>query len=182
MKKFSVSLDSNTPIPEFSLPSTNGGAPMGTATFKQQDNLLLFFFHDWSCDQCRAMLRELKEHADTYRWLDTRIVAIASSPLADLAPAAVELEPDILMLYDGGGKVTDAFRTVDAVFGAPDAPGPGPGGDNPFVVVADRYGAFFGRMEVEPGEDLDFGEIESLLMFIETQCPECGRPVGDTYA
>lgn len=182
MKKFSVSLDSNTPIPDFSLPSTQGGTQMGTATFKQQNNLLLFFFHDWSCDQCRTLLRELKEHAATYRWLDTRIVAIARAPLTDLAPAAVELEPDILMLYDESGKVTDAFRKVDTISGAPAREGHGSNEDNPFVVVADRFGAFFGRMEVEPDEDLDFAEIESLLMFIETQCPECGRPAGESYA
>ena len=36
------------------------------------------------------------------------------------------------------------------------------------------------KMEMEEGEAIDYNDVESTLMFIATQCPECGRPEGET--
>lgn len=168
MKKISVSLDSNTPIPDFSLPSTRGGASLGTADFRQQSNLVLFFFHGWDCHHCRHLLRTLKEHGDLFNWLDARALAIATSPLSELAQAAAELEPEITFLSDLDGGVTESYVRE------------GDGASLPFLVIADRFGGFFSRMEMEDGEEIDFREVEATLLFIATQCPECGRPAGDT--
>lgn len=168
MKKISVALDSNTPIPEFSLPSTRGGANLGTADFRQQRNLVLFFFHGWDCGHCRRLLRSLKGNRDLFNWLDAQVMAIAPRPLEDLAQAAAELEPEITLLSDTGGEVAAAFAQE------------GFGASLPFLVIADRYGDFFTSMELEEGEDIDFHEVEATLLFIATQCPECGRPDSDS--
>jgi peroxiredoxin len=170
MKTTSVSYDSSTLIPEFSLPSTRGGVYLGPKDFRQQSNMVIFFFHDWPCDHCRHLLRTLKEHADLFDWLDTRVLAIARSPLSALAPEAAELGPEITLLADQDGSVAQTYM--------------GASGDIslPFLVIADRYGAFFSRMELEPGEEIDFGELESTLLFIATQCPECGRPTDEPPA
>lgn len=169
MKKITVSSDSNEPIRDFSLPSTEGGKKLGTADFRQRSNLVIFFFHDWSCSHCRELLRSLKEQKELFTWLDAKVLAIARSPLSELALAAVELEPEIILLSDEDGRVTESFRM-------------GGGADLPFLVIADRYGAFFTRMEFGAADDLDVHEVESTLLFIATQCPECGRPKGDSIA
>lgn len=170
MKKISVSLDSSIPIPDFSLPSTRGGAMMGTADFRQKSNLVLFFFHDWSCDHCRHLLRTLKEHQHVFEWLDAQVLAVAVSPLSELAAAAAELGPDIVFLSDADGRVTMEFKEDDAEV------------KEPFLVIADRFGAFFSRMEMDPGDEIDYQEVESTLLFIATQCPECGRPADNAGA
>lgn len=169
MKKITVSADSNEPIPEFSLPSTEGGRTLGTADFRQEQNLVIFFFHGWSCAHCRDLLRALKEKRELFEWLDARVLAIARSPLGELAQAAVELEPEIILLSDEDEQVTRRF------LGGREA-------SLPFLVIADRFGAFFSRMELGEGEAIDFHEVEATLLFIATQCPECGRPKGDSVA
>ncbi len=162
-----TSNDSEILIPGFSLPSTRGGVRMGPADFRQQKNLILFFFDSWKCQQCRRILRSLKEHAGTYRELDSAILGVVQVSLIGLTKAAAELEPDVTLLADEDGRVTAAYQ------------GDGAGIILPFLVVADRYGAFYGRLEFASGEDLDHRELASLLEFIETQCPECGVPRGD---
>ena len=169
MKKTTVtSNDSEILIPGFSLPSTRGGARLGPSDFRQQQNLVLFFFDSWKCHQCRRILRSLREHAGAYRELDTAILGVAQVSLIGLMEAGAELEPDVTLLADEDGRVTAAYQ------GDGDA-----GIILPFLVVADRYGAFYGRLEFASGEDLDHRELASLLEFIETQCPECGVPRGD---
>lgn len=168
MKKISVALDSNTPIPDFSLPSTRGGAELGTANFRQKSNLVLFFFHGWQCNHCHHLLRSLKGHRDIFNWLDAQVLAIAQLPLSELAHQATELEPDVTLLSDPEGRVAAAFAEE------------GFGSSMPFLVIADRFGDFFTSMELEEGEEIDFHEVETTLLFIATQCPECGRPSDDT--
>lgn len=167
MKKTSVSLDSNTPIPEFSLPAVDSAKPIGTADFRQQSNLVLYFFPGPSCEHCREVLITLKKDGELFDWLEASVLAIASSPLAELGAA---VEPEIFVLADEDGKVTAEFR------------GDGQSATEPFVVIADRFGAFFSRMELRDDEDPDLKEIESTLLFIATQCPECGRPDRDVFS
>lgn len=168
MKKTSVSQDSEILIPDFTLPSTLGGKLISSADFRQKSNLVLFFFHDWSCGHCRRLLRTLKENRRLFQWLDAAVLAIARAPLPELAHEATELQPEITLLSDETGRVAQSFLGEDG-----DA-------SLPFLVIADRYGAFFSRIELSQGEDIDFREVESVLLFIATQCPECGRPRGDT--
>ena len=190
MKKISVSLDSDVLMPEFALPSTEGGRVLGNRDFRQQSNLVILFLATWSCDHCLRLLYSLRDHQDMLMWLDARVLAVTREPLDRLAGAVSEIGPGITFLSDVDGKVTAAFREESAG-GAwqPAARKADPGGNEPgaaaaastpFLVITDRFGAVFLRMEMEDGEEIDFGEVESTLMFIATQCPECGRPGGDT--
>ncbi len=172
MKKKSVSLDSSIPIPEFSLPSTEGGRKLSTSDFSQRNNLVILFLHSWSCDSCRLLLHSLEDRADLFNWLDAQVLAIIQEPLAKLAAGVADVGPGITLLADEDGKVTSQYREWDE---------PMDGGDNrPMLVIADRFGAMFTKMVMDEGEEIDFHEVESTLMFIATQCPECGRPAGDT--
>lgn len=163
MKKMSVSFDSSIPIPDFTLPSTEGGRMLGTRDFRQRSNLIILLMHSWSCDSCRRVLASLRDRRDFFTWLDTRVVAIVREPLIKLAGAEAVLGPEMTLLADEDGQVTALFRE-------------GPDNNQPMLVIADRFGAMFEKMELDEGEEIDFGEVESTLLFIATQCPECGRP------
>ena len=179
MKKTSVSLDSNNLIPEFALPSTEGGRVLGTRDFRQENNLVILFLHSWSCENCRRLLYSLRDHQDMLMWLEARVLAVAREPLDQLSGAAADIGPGITLLSDENGEVTAAFRKNGTSGGVPESKA---ASSSPFLVITDRFGALFMQMEMEEGEEIDIAEVESTLMFIATQCPECGRPAGDTLA
>ncbi len=167
MKKMSVSFDSSIPIPDFTLPSTEGGRILGSRDFRQHSNLVILLMHSWSCDSCRRLVASLHDRREFFSWLDIRVVVIVEEPLIKLAGAEAVLGPEMTLLADEDGKVTASFRE-------------GAGNDHPLVVIADRFGAIFEKMELDEGEEIDFGEMESTLLFIATLCPECGRPDGES--
>ena len=173
MKIISVSRDSNIPIPDFDLDSSIGGKRVKTSDFRQQQNLVIYFYEAWSCDHCRRMLRELRDHHELFKWLDAKVLAISRDQLGEISIAAADLGPEMLLLSDEDGKVTSAYARMGDE-----------GGEvkNSFMVIADRFGTLFSWMGMETDENIDYGEVESTLLFIATQCPECGRPQGDSIA
>jgi peroxiredoxin len=150
-----------------------GGQRLKTSDFRQQKNLVIYFHEGWSCDHCRRMLRELRDHQELFKWLDAKVLAVSRDTLGEMATAAADLGPEILLLSDENGEVTSAYARIGDE---------GSQVKTPFLVIADRFGSLFLWMGMGADEKIDFHEVEATLLFIATQCPECGRPQGDSIA
>ena len=146
------------PVARLLAASGEGGGNLGPSDFRQQKNLVIFFFDSLECVQCRGILKQLWQHAATYRLQDAAVLGVAPAGPEELESAAAELEPDVTLLADEDGCSTSVYQTAT-------------GASPPFLVVADRYGALYATIEFEEGDGLDHRELESILEFIETQCP-----------
>lgn len=155
-------------MPRFTLPAAGGRGEAGPAQYRQQSNLLILFLHTTKCEDCARLLKSLRDMEKAYAALETHILVVAGNPLNELEQAAEVAGPDIILLSDPGGATAAAYA------GVCDSTSAEHSGTHPFLVITDRFGAFYSRIELEEGEPLDHGEIRSTLMFIETQCPECG--------
>lgn len=149
-------------LPFFNLPSTRGKY-VKPWDFKQRKNLVLYFFSDADCSECRQTLIGFSENYHDYRRLNAEVVAIATDSLDNLENLAGELGLSFLLLADTDGKATNLYTGLK----------PGENKTVSSIFVADRFGSieeeWIAKSEDQlPGQD----ELLATLQLLELRCPE----------
>lgn len=153
-------------IPLFRLPAATRPQQLGPWDYKQNKNLVLFFFHSPQCEPCRQLLRDLAKGYSEYPQLNTEVLGICEAGIEELSQLQRELGLPFPLLSDEGGKVFGAYLGQM-----------GGGLAQTAVFVADRYGVLYTRATATDADELPGeGEIRDWLSFIEIQCPECFPP------
>jgi peroxiredoxin len=155
-----------TMIPLFRLPAANRPQQLGPWDYKQNKNLVLFFFHSPACLPCRHLLRDLSTGCSEYHELNTEVLGISQAGIEELRQLQHDLGLQFPLLSDTDGRVVDTYlghlrsRLLDTA-----------------VFVADRYGALYSKTTAADADELPSErEIRDWLWFIEIQCPECFPP------
>jgi peroxiredoxin len=155
------------PIPLFQLPATARSQQLGPWDYKQNNNLVLFFFHSPRCAPCRQLLRDLARGYSEYPQLSTEVLGICEAGIGELSQLQRELGLPFPLLSDVGGKVIGDYLGQKG----------GGGLAQTAVFVADRYGVLYTSAAATDADELPGeGEIRDWLSFIEIQCPECFPP------
>jgi peroxiredoxin len=153
-------------IPLFRLPAADRAQQLGPWDYKQNKNLVLFFFHSPPCLVCQQLLRDLAKGYSEYPQLNAEVLAISQAGIEELGQIQRELDLPFPLLSDMGGKVFGAY--LGQVGGGLRETG---------VFVADRYGALYTGATAADADALPTEkEIRDWLTFIEIQCPECFPP------
>lgn len=152
-------------VPDFELPSAEGGR-LGLWDFKQQRNMVLFFFHDGDCAACRDLLRSFVRDYPQYQEEEAEILAVTTAPPDRALALARDLSLPFPVLSDPRGQTVQEFTYLDEH-----------GQAVPSVFVLDRFGALYTQVIAERESQLPSSEeILEWLDLIEAECPECGAP------
>lgn len=134
----------------FTLPDLSG-TEFSLWDYRQRQPLVVVFAQA----EGDAFLRDLAEHYAQYRRRGAEVLLVVTrEPAGRKWPFPV--------LLDGDGSVTARFA-----------------GDTPTVLVLDRYGETFARLKSPGPGGIDHREVLEWLLFVESQCPECGAPVWE---
>lgn len=153
-------------LPLFRLPEVNGAGQAGPIDYKQQRNLVLFFFHSAECERCKQLLSEIAVHYGDYREREADVLAISTVEITSLRLLADELALPFPLLSDGDGRVSRRYlNDVENIL--PQAA----------IFIADRWGEIFAQEISEADDDMIAeSDIREWLDFIEMQCEECFPP------
>jgi peroxiredoxin len=153
-------------IPSFRLPGANRLRDIGPWDYKQDKNLVLFFFHSPRCAPCRQLLRDLAKGYPEYSQLNAEVLAISQNGIEELGQLQRELGLPFPLLSDIDGKELSAYLGQAAGRLHQTA-----------IFVADRWGSLYTKATATDADALpDEAEIREWLSFIEIQCPECFPP------
>lgn len=131
-------------FPNFTLP-TPGGESVSLWDFRQRRPVVLFF-----CGKPDNLPENLREYFPRYRSLGAEVLAIVSEhPSEEPMPFRI--------LLDENGVVTE--RLSKKV---------------PSVALLDRFGELRARWEAPWKDGPEHEEILEELVFVESECPECG--------
>ncbi|MEO1522746.1 MAG: redoxin domain-containing protein [Cyanobacteria bacterium J06633_2] len=173
-----TSTTDNTPltehglIPSFQLQAINRDAEITPWNYKQRYSLVIFLFHDSTCEACCKMLLRLTQQYSAYRILETEVLAIATSTQADHISALEQFAEahsiPFPILLDQEGTVRQAYLGENA-------PSSTVG-----VFICDRYGelhmqaiADADNVDQLPSEE----EIRSWAEFVDMKTPGCCAPL-----
>lgn len=70
-------------IPLFRVPAADG-SQLGPWDYKQNKNLVLFFFHSTRCLPCRQLLKDLAKGYSEYPQLNTEVLGISEAAIEEL--------------------------------------------------------------------------------------------------
>ena len=150
-------------VPNLQLSSTEDRL-IKLTDYKQQKNLILFFYNSGQCLSCLERLRAFSTNYDSYKRLNAEVLGISSDPVADSKIIKEEYRLPFPLLSDPEGRQMD--RITEVVDGVA----------TPSVFVIDRYGSLFNQWIISHEEgDLPEDKVYlQTLEYIEAQCPECG--------
>jgi peroxiredoxin len=135
-----------TVLPNFRLPESRGGS-ISVWDYRHKQPLILVFCGD----RCRPVLKSFTEHYEQYRAGGAEVLVVSTRK------PAPESKP-FPLLWDVQGEVSKQFSD-----------------GRPAVLMVDRYGELDSRLEGPwENESPDHQEILDWLVFVESQCPECG--------
>lgn len=140
-------------LPALQLPVLTGdsAAPVGP---HRKGSKVLVLTHGQPCEDCAAYLAALAAIADRLRVEKADVTAVVGPHWR----GAVSL-PVPAVVDDG------MLRSLLS------------SGDEPVVVVADRFGQIFTRADAGPGHEFpDHEQVLGTLLNIAISCPECGVP------
>ena len=150
-------------IPYTTLPS-NRGVKVDLWNYKQNKNLVLFFYHGNKCKEC---VRKLKELIDSYvdiNSLDSEVIAITVSSTINSSGQLDGIQTPFPILIDEVGDFTKKFTYIDDKNNTP----------FPSIFITDRYGAVrFQRIAEEANHLPTANDLINWLLLIQSECPEC---------
>lgn len=149
-------------FPRFTLPGLDGSAVF-LESYRGRRNLAVVFAADVIDESpVTALLRELRWRAEELTAEAAQVLVIVTSP-----SIAARRGPKVFpTLLDAEGRI---HRDVGAINAA--------GRPAPAVFVTDRFGEIFAAYVPGHRSGLPSAkEILEWLVFINTQCPECGVP------
>ena len=149
-------------LPRFTLPALDGSA-VSLESYRGRRNLAVVLAADVIDESpVTALLRELRWREDQFTGEAAQVLVIVTSP-SITARRGPKSFPTLL----------DAEGRTHRVVGATDAAGQ----PAPAVFVTDRFGEIFSAHLPGDRSGLPSAkEILEWLVFINTQCPECGVP------
>lgn len=150
-------------IPSFQLQAINRSTAVSPWYYKQRYNLVIFLFHDATCNACRELLISLSGHYQTYRALEAEILAISTCQQSDsiehLQTFVDHHTIPFPVLWDQQGQVSEVYlkaRIALARVG---------------VFVCDRFGELYMQSVANEADKLpDEPEIRSWVEFIDMRC------------
>jgi len=150
-------------IPSFQLQAANRNIAISPWHYKQRYNLVIFLFHQATCNACRKLLLSLSEHYQTYRALEAEILAISTCQQLDgiksLQEFAAHHTIPYPILWDQQGQVSEAYlkeKTNPSLVG---------------VFICDRFGELYMQSVANEADELpDEREIKSWVEFIDMRC------------
>ncbi|WP_416665999.1 redoxin domain-containing protein [Egbenema bharatensis] len=150
-------------IPSFQLQAVNRNMAISPWHYKQRYNLVIFLFHHATCHACCELLLDLSQHYQTYRALDTEILAIATDqPANGIEPLQGFVDQHTIpfpILWDQQGQVSGIYLQ-----GKPNSALVG-------VFICDRFGELYLRsVAAEANELPNEPEIRSWAEFIDMRC------------
>ncbi len=141
--------------PDFCLESVDGST-FTREQFRGKQGLVIVFIKPHQA-AAEPLLKAIGQDWTEYVEINTRILAIADLPLADLAPLATALALPFPLLADADNRVWQAY-THDPVRGAA-------------LFVLDTYGATSAQRLVGSAADLpDAAEILELARYTQYRC------------
>ncbi|MDD5020381.1 MAG: redoxin domain-containing protein [Candidatus Omnitrophica bacterium] len=145
-------------IPLFHLEQKDGEM-FDSSDYKRKKNLVLFFLTDADTD----FLMRLSQAAASLRKENAEIIAISLLGRSRLADLHRKNHLDFVILSDEKKEVFRKFLSFAE------------GESFAALFVTDRYGdVFFQYVTARAGDMPPFNDIARSLVFIESQCPECG--------
>jgi peroxiredoxin len=150
-------------IPSFQLQAANRSTAITPWHYKQRYNLVIFLFHHATCNACCDLLLNLSQHYQTYRALETEILAIStyqpSNRIEPLQEFANHHTVPFPILWDQQGQVSDTYLK-----GKTDSSPVG-------VFVCDRFGELYLQAVAAEADELPSEpEIRSWAEFIDMRC------------
>lgn len=128
---------------------------------------VLFFPHSIDCARCRTYLTELSDARDIFRNWDGRLIAVIPGNPDEAAKFAPVIDERLSVVSDPDGALAGRLGASEEAN----------------LLITDRFGECFhaARADTQSHESLpDIEEVKQWLIFLGTQCPECGVP--DTAA
>lgn len=150
-------------IPSFQLQAVNRSTAMSLWDYKQRYNLVIFLFHDATCNACREILLSLSQHYQTYRALEAEILAIStcrqSNSIEHLQTFVDYHTIPFPILWDQQGQVSEVYLKAKT---EPSRVG---------VFICDRFGELYMQSVANDADELpDEHEIRSWVEFIDMRC------------
>ena len=150
-------------IPSFQLQAVNRSTAISPWHYKQRYNLVIFLFHDASCNACRELLLSLSQQYQTYCALETEILAISTCRQSDgiehLQEFAATQTIPFPILWDHQGQVSSVYlkeKTDPSQVG---------------IFICDRFGELYMQAVANEADELsNEHEIKSWIEFIDMRC------------